>query len=124
MVSVSASNTASPAPAEPSLLDARRQLYETVDSLIETANYDAARRLLDEDAERHADEAGAVWQDLEQSYRLIADCLEHPSDRLSVRARAFALVSQAEGIKPRLLATCEPRRRTEGSAREAGRSGK
>lgn len=103
------------APAPPvagaaSVLDARRQLYESVDSLLETANYEAARRLLDEDAERHADDRAPAWQDLEQSYRLIADCLEHPSDRLRVRARAFALVSEAQGIKPRLLATCDPRR--------------
>jgi hypothetical protein len=43
---------------------------------------------------------------------LIADCLEKPSPKLRMRARAFALVSQAVALKPRLLSACDddPRR--------------
>jgi hypothetical protein len=46
------------------------------------------------------------WRDLEQSYRLMADCLEHPTPTLRVRAQSFVLVSQALSLKPRILAAC------------------
>ena len=46
------------------------------------------------------------WRDLEQSYRLMADCLEHPTPKLRVRAQAFVLVSQASSLKARILGAC------------------
>ena len=87
-------------------LDARRQLYESVDALVQASEFEKARKLLDEDQERYGDDLAPEWRDLEQSYRLMADCLEHPTPKLRVRAQAFALVSQASSLKPRILAAC------------------
>jgi hypothetical protein len=97
--------------ASPELLrlEARRQLYESVDALVQASEFEKARKLLDEDQERYGDDLAPEWRDLEQSYRLIADCLEHPTPKLSVRAASFVLVSQASSLKPRILAACSRR---------------
>jgi hypothetical protein len=87
-------------------LAARRLLYETVDAFVQTGEFEKARRLLDEDQEQHGEDLAPEWRDLEQSYRLIADCLERPNPRQSARAQAFAQVSQAAALKSRLLAAC------------------
>jgi hypothetical protein len=87
-------------------LDARRQLYESVDALVQASEFEKARQLLDEDQDRYGDDLAPEWRDLEQSYRLIADCLERPTPRLRMRAQAFVLVSQALSLKPRILAAC------------------
>jgi hypothetical protein len=90
-------------------LDARRQLYESVDALVQASEFEKARKLLDEDQERYGDDLAPEWHDLEQSYRLIADCLERPTPKLRVRAQSFVLVSQALSLRPRILAACQPR---------------
>jgi hypothetical protein len=109
-------SSAAPPPAPPTLspsrnpeserLEARRVLYETVDALVQAGEFEKARGLLDEDEATHGDDLAPEWRDLEQSYRLIADCLERPHARQSARAQAFAQVSQAAALKPRLLAAC------------------
>lgn len=91
-------------------LDARRQLYESVDALVQASEFEKARRLLDEDQDRYGDDLAPEWRDLEQSYRLMADCLERPTPKLRVRAEAFVLVSQALSLKPRILAACGGKR--------------
>ena len=107
-VADSSSVAVSPAPSSPETarLDARRQLYESVDALVQASEFEKARRLLDEDDQRYGDDLAPEWHDLEQSYRLIADCLEKPSPKLRVRAQSFTLVSQAVALKPRILAAC------------------
>jgi hypothetical protein len=102
----SAAPVASAVSPEAERLEARRQLYETVDALVQASEFAKARRLLDEDQARYGDDLAPPWHDLEQSYRLIADCLEHPSAKLRARARAFALVSEAASVKPRILRAC------------------
>jgi hypothetical protein len=91
-------------------LDARRQLYESVDALVQASEFEKARKLLDEDQDRYGDDLAPEWRDLEQSYRLMADCLERPTAKLRVRAEAFVLVSQALSLKPRILAACSGKR--------------
>ena len=111
---VDGAESAAPAPTNPETarLEARRQLYEAVDALIQGSELEQARKLLDEDDARYGDDLAPEWHDLEQSYRLLADCLEHPSPKLRVRAEAFVLVSQAASLKPRILAACaKPTRR-------------
>jgi len=88
-------------------LDARRQLYESVDALVQASEFEKARKLLDEDQERYGDDLAPEWRDLEQSYRLMADCLERPTPKLRVRAESFVLVSQALSLRPRILAACQ-----------------
>jgi hypothetical protein len=90
-------------------LDARRQLYESVDALVQASEFEKARQLLDEDQARYGDDLAPEWRDLEQSYRLIADCLERPTPKARVRAEAFVLVSQALSLKQRILAACGSR---------------
>jgi hypothetical protein len=99
---------AGPAASSPEAerLDARRQLYAEVDALLQASELEKARQLLDEDVARYGDDLAPEWHDLEQSYRLIADCLEHPSAKLRVRAESFVLVSQASSLKPRILSAC------------------
>ena len=87
-------------------LDARRQLYEAVDALVQASEFEKARQLLDQDQERYGDDLAPEWRDLEQSYRLMADCLQRPTPKLRVRAEAFVLVSQALSLKSRILAAC------------------
>ena len=87
-------------------LDARRQLYESVDALVQASEFEKARKLLDEDQDQYGDDLAPEWRDLEQSYRLMADCLERPTPKLRVRAQAFVLVSQALSLKPRILSAC------------------
>lgn len=101
--SVAAMVSASP---EVARLDARRQLYESVDALVQASEFEKARKLLDEDQDQYGDDLAPEWRDLEQSYRLMADCLERPTPKLRVRAQAFVLVSQALSLKPRILAAC------------------
>ena len=105
-----AATTAAPIVAatspEVARLDARRQLYESVDALVQASEFEKARKLLDEDQDRYGDDLAPEWRDLEQSYRLMADCLEHPTAKQRVRAEAFVLVSQALSLKPRILAAC------------------
>jgi hypothetical protein len=91
-------------------LEARRQLYESVDALLQASQFEQARRLLDQDAERYGDDLAPEWRDLEQSYRLLADCGEHPSTKLRVRAEAFVQVSEAASLKSRILTACAPKR--------------
>jgi len=114
LLPVSASGAALPsAPAAPPApsqeadeLEARRRLYDAVDALIRARELQKARRLLDEDQARYGDDLAPPWHDLEQSYRFIADCLEHPSPSLRVRARAFAQVSDAVSLRARILQAC------------------
>lgn len=87
-------------------LDARRELYESVDALLQASEFAQARRLLDDDQARFGDDDAPPWRDLEQSYRLIADCLEHPTAQLRSRAQAFVLVSEAQRLEPRILSAC------------------
>ena len=108
-----ASFASAPPPPVPSVLspeaqrlEARRQLYESVDAFVQASEFEKARRLLDDDQARYGDDLAPPWHGLEQSYRLIADCLEHPSPRLRVRARAFAAVSEAVSLKSRILQAC------------------
>lgn len=112
LASPSAASVLSASP-EVARLDARRQLYESVDALVQASEFEKARRLLDEDQERYGDDLAPEWRDLEQSYRLIADCLERPTPKLRVRAEAFALVSQALSLRPRILAACGGSARSE-----------
>lgn len=88
-------------------LEARRVLYESVDSFLQAGEIEKARKLLDEDQERHGDDLAPEWRDLEQSYRLIADCLDHPTPSQRARAQAFTLVSQAVALKSRILSACK-----------------
>ena len=105
-VSAAAAPIAAATSPEVARLDARRQLYESVDALVQASEFEKARKLLDEDQDRYGDDLAPEWRDLEQSYRLIADCLERPTPNLRVRAQAFVLVSQALSLKPRILAAC------------------
>jgi hypothetical protein len=89
-------------------LEARRQLYESVDALVQASEFEQARKLLDEDQARFGDDLAPPWHDLEQSYRMIADCLERPTPQLRVRARAFAQVSEAVSLKQQILKACTP----------------
>lgn len=89
-------------------LEARRQLYESVDALVQASEFEKARKLLDEDQARYGDDLAPPWHDLEQSYRMIADCLERPTPQLRIRARAFAQVSEAASLKQRILKACAP----------------
>ena len=102
----------SPAPRSPELerLEARRQLYESVDALVQAGELEKSRALLDEDQARYGDDLAPEWHDLEQSYRLIADCLERPTPALRVRAEAFVVVSQAVSLRQRVLEACKKRR--------------
>jgi hypothetical protein len=104
--SAAAAPIAAAASPEVARLDARRQLYESVDALVQASEFEKARKLLDEDQDRYGDDLAPEWRDLEQSYRLIADCLERPTPNLRVRAQAFVLVSHALSLKPRILAAC------------------
>jgi len=101
--------SASVAP-EVARLDARRQLYESVDALVQASEFEKARKLLDEDQDLYGDDLAPQWRDLEQSYRLIAECLERPTPQLRVRAEAFVLVSEALSLKPRILSACARKR--------------
>jgi hypothetical protein len=114
LASSSAAVVATPTPApsgnpESERLEARRVLYETVDAFVQAGEFEKARRLLDDDQARHGDDLAPEWRDLEQSYRLIADCLERPNPRQRARAQAFAQVSQAVALKSRLLTACAAR---------------
>lgn len=100
-----------PLPPEEVRLSARRELYESVDALVQAAEFEKARRLLDEDDARFGDDAVPEWRDLEQSYRLMADCLERPSAALRARAASFLLVSEAQGLKGRVQSACRLRAR-------------
>ena len=88
-------------------LEQRRVLYETVDSLVHAADFERARKLLDEDQARYGEDSAPEWRDLETSYRLIADCLERPhSAKPRLRARAFVHVTEARALVPKVLAAC------------------
>jgi hypothetical protein len=87
-------------------LASRRELYESVDALVQASEFEKARRLLDDDQARFGDDLAPQWRDLEQSYRIIADCLERPTSQLRSRAQAFAVVSEAQSLKPRILSAC------------------
>lgn len=91
-------------PAAP--VDARQQLYDSVDALLKASEFEAARRLLDEEPARFDEDSAPRWRDMEQSYRLLVDCLERPSAKLRARAEAFLLVSEASRLKPRISAAC------------------
>jgi hypothetical protein len=104
---VSVSPTLAPSPnPESERLEARRVLYETVDAFVQAGEFEKARQLLDRDQSEHGDDLAPQWRDLEQSYRLIADCLERPNPRQTARARAFVQVSEASALKARILAAC------------------
>ncbi len=104
--STPASAAPSIASADEQRLNARRQLYETVDALVQASEFEKARQMLDEDQQRYGDDLAPEWREIEQSYRLIADCLERPSPKLRARALAFAQVSRAESYKSRIRAAC------------------
>jgi hypothetical protein len=99
-----------PSPAkgpEQERLGQRRILYETVDALVHAADFQRARRLLDEDQARHGQDSAPEWRDLETSYRLIADCLEQPGNgKARLRAQAFVNVTEARALVPKVLAAC------------------
>jgi hypothetical protein len=89
-------------------LEQRRVLYETVDSLVHAADFERARKLLDEDQARYGEDSAPEWRDLETSYRLIADCLEQPhSAKPRLRAQAFVQVTEARVLVPKVLAACQ-----------------
>ena len=110
----SASSASATGPAPPAVtlspetarLEQRRVLYETVDALLQASEFERARKLLDEEQQRHGDDAAQPWRDLEQGYRLIADCLEHPSSKHRARGEAFLLVNEAVALGPKLRAAC------------------
>jgi hypothetical protein len=92
---------------EVQLLSARRELYESVDALVQASQFEEARQLLDSTPSRFPDDSSSEWRDVEQSYRLIADCLERPNARLRARANAFVQVSEARGLAPRIRSACQ-----------------
>ena len=101
--------TSATTPASPELdsLGARRVLYERVDELLRVSDFARARQLLDEDQARYGDDPAPPWPDLAQGYRLIADCLERPSDpKPRVLAQAFVGVSEASALVPKIRAAC------------------
>jgi hypothetical protein len=110
------SGRTSPAPAgswsvfdpEAERLNVRRQLYESVDALVQAGEFQKARQLLDEDAERYGVDVAPAWRDQGESYRLIAECLEHPSAELRARAESFVTVSHAAGLEARVASACAP----------------
>jgi hypothetical protein len=105
--SSSAAPSATPPSPELERLQARRMLYETVDALIEAGNFARARQLLDEEQARYGDDLAPPWRDLEQGYRLIADCLERPRDpKPRVRAQALLRISEASGLGSKIRAAC------------------
>lgn len=108
VAAASASSSAATVPSSPELerLASRRELYESVDALVQASEFEKARRLLDDDHARFGDDLAPQWRDLEQSYRIIADCLEHPTAQLRSRAQAFVVVSEAQGLKPRIRSAC------------------
>lgn len=87
-------------------LEVRRQLYESVDAFVEAGEFERARQLLDYDAEIYGAEVAPEWRDLGQSYRLIADCLEHPSAQLRTHAASFVTASHAVSLASRVLSAC------------------
>jgi hypothetical protein len=91
---------------EVQLLSARRELYESVDALVQASQFEQARQLLDSAQSRFSDDSSPEWRDVEQSYRIIADCLERPNARLRARAGAFVQVSEARGLAPRIRSAC------------------
>lgn len=104
--SSAAEGTTPPSP-ELERLQARRVLYETVDALIEAADFARARQLLDDDQARYGDDLAPPWRDLEQGYRLIADCLERPLDpKPRRRAGAFVQISEPSGLVPKIRVAC------------------
>lgn len=105
--SSSPAERATPPSPELERLQARRVLYETVDALIEAADFARARQLLDDDQALYGDDLAAPWRDLEQGYRLIADCLERPLDpKPRMRARAFVQISEPSGLVPKIRVAC------------------
>jgi hypothetical protein len=105
--SSSAVERATPPSPELERLQARRMLYETVDALIEAAEFARARQLLDDDQARYGDDLAPPWRDLEQGYRLIADCLERPLDpKPRMRAGAFVQISEPSGLVPKIRVAC------------------
>lgn len=106
---VGASATLVLASPETTRLEQRRVLYETVDALLQASEFERARRLLDEDQERHGDELAPEWRDLTQGYRLMADCMETPSAKHRARGEAFALVNEAASLNAKLRAACAPK---------------
>ncbi len=104
--SVEAAPSALAPSPETQRLEERRVLYETVDALVQASDFERARRLLDQDQERYGDDSAPEWRDLEQGYRLMADCLEHPSAKHRARGEAFLLVSEARAISAKLRAAC------------------
>lgn len=109
-IPVSASAAAPTESPEGTRWSERRKLYESVDALLRASELEKARALLDEDQARYGDDLAPEWRDLEQSYRLIADCLEKPTAQLRSRAQAFTMVSQARSLKPWVLEACNGRR--------------
>ena len=88
-------------------LQARRVLYETVDALLQASDFSRARQLLDDDQARYGDDLAPPWRDLEQGYRLIADCLERPRDpKPRISAQAFVQISESSGLIPKIRAAC------------------
>jgi hypothetical protein len=95
------------ASAETARLEERRLLYETVDALVQASEFEKARKLLDEEQARTSSDAAPEWRDLEQGYRLMADCLERPSPKHRARGEAFLLVTEAHAISEKLRAACK-----------------
>ncbi|RYZ05338.1 MAG: hypothetical protein EOO73_20150 [Myxococcales bacterium] len=106
LLSLPASVTTLHGSPEGARLASRRELYESVDALVQASEFEKARRLLDDDQARFGDDTAGPWRDFEQSYRIIADCLEHPTAQLRSRAQAFVLVSEAQVLKSRILTAC------------------
>jgi hypothetical protein len=92
--------------AETTRLEERRVLYETVDALLQASDFARARKLLDDEQARAGPDVAPEWRDLEQGYRLLADCLERPGAKPRARAEAFLLVSEAHAISDKLRASC------------------
>ena len=92
--------------AETERLDQRRELYASVDSLVQGGEFEQARMLLSDDTKRHGSDAAPEWRDLDESYRLVADCLEHPSITLRERAESFVSVSRAISVRSMVVSAC------------------
>jgi hypothetical protein len=92
--------------AETARLEERRVLYETVDALLQASEFARARKLLDDEQARAGTDVAPEWRELEQGYRLLADCLERPGTKPRARAEAFLLVSEAHAVSDKLRGAC------------------
>jgi len=92
---------------ESARLEERRILYETVDSLLQAAEFSRARALLDQDADRYGADSASDWRDLELGYRAVADCLQHPSPKNRARGESLLLVTRGSSMTSKIREACK-----------------